>query len=223
MLERSCKFLDLPENPYKAERKHIEECFNMVEENKTKVSELVKMACDLLQGIIEEPQFNRRKAAQFNSTVRQANVLIELCRDMLSEVEMTMNKLPTNVSTIKWLSRLLRTTGFGLTCCAIYHMSPSTSTVDSLTGYLPSTGLTLLRKFVINRGLKYVGFGALCAVAGYGWLSLYPSRAYAFRDDLKEIKLKHRRFCKAFHGLEKQLKTANQDFIEQSQSRGDSV
>ena len=195
----------------------------MVEENKTKVSELVKMACDLLQEIIKEPQFNRRKAAQFNSTVRQANVLIESCRDMLTEVETTMNELTSNVNTIKWSSRLLRITGLLSTWYGIYYMSPSTSTVDSPTGYVPSTGLTFLRKFALNRGLKYVGLGALCAVAGYGWLALYPSRAYAFRDDLKEIKLKHRRFCKAFHGLEKQLKTANQDFIEQSQSRGDSV
>ena len=195
----------------------------MVEENKTKISELVEMACDLLQEIIKEPQFNRRKAAQFNSTVRRANVLIESCRDMLSEVEMTMNELTRNVSTIKWLSRLLRTTGFGLTCWGIYHICPSTSTVDSLTGYVPSTGLTLLRKFVLNRGLKYVSFGALCAVAGYGWASLYPSRTYAFRDSLKEIKLKHKFFCKALHGLEKQLKIANVDFIGEKQSRGDSV
>lgn len=181
------------------------------------------MSCNLLEEIIKEPQFNRRKAAQFNRTVRQANVLIELSRDMLSEVETTMNELTTNVSTITWLSRFLRSIGFGFTCYGIYYMRPSTSTLDSLARYMPATGLTLVRKFFLNRGLKYASFGALCTVAGVGWLSLYPTRAYAFRDDLEELRLEYKRFCKALHGLEKQLKNAKEDFIVESQSRGDNV
>ena len=95
--------------------------------------------------------------------------------------------------------------------------------LDSLARYMPATGVTLLRKFFLNRGLKYASFAALCTVAGVGWLSLYPTRAYAFRDDLEELRLEYKRFCKALHGLEKQLKIAKEDFIVESQSRGDNV
>lgn len=195
----------------------------MVEEKKDKVYELVEKACDLLQEITNDPEFNRRKADQFNNTVRQANVMIASCKTILSDAEETIDELTKIMSTMKGFSRVLRFAGFGMTCYGMYRMNPSTSTVDSLASYVPSTGLSLLTKFVLNRGLKFVGFGALCAVAGYGWLSLFPSKAYAFRDDLEELKLKHKRFTNALVGLEERLKIASEDFIKLSQSRGESV
>ena len=213
----------MPENPYNAKREHVKECLNVVEEKKQKVYDLVEKACDLLQEITNDPQFNRAKAAQFNSTVRQADVMIASCKTALSDAEETIDELTKIMSTMKVFSRLLRFAGFGMTCYTMYHMSPSTSTVDSLASYVPSTGLSLLRKFVLNRGLKYAGFGTFCVVAGYSWLSFFPSRAYAFRDDLEELKLQHKRFTNDLTELEERLKIANEDFIKQSQSRGDSV
>ena len=223
MLERTCKFLDLPENPYNAKREHVKECLNVVEEKKQKAYDLVDKACDLLQEITDDPEFNRAKATQFNNTVRQANVMIASCKTVLSDAEETIDELTKIMSTMKVFSRIVRFAGFGGTCYGIYHMNPSTSSLDSLASYMPSAGQTLLRKFFLNRGLKCVGFGILCVVAAYSWLSLFPSRAYAFRDDLEELKLKHKRFTNALTELEERLKIANEDYIKQSQSRGDSV
>ena len=223
LLERSCKFLDLPENPYKAKREHIKKCLDAVEEKKQKISDLVEKACDLLQEITNEPQFNRGKAAQFNTTVRQADVMIASCKTMLSDAQETIDELMKIMSTMKSFSRVLRFAGFGATCYTIYQLSPSTSTVDSMAPYVPATGLTLLKKFVLNRGLKYVGFGALCAVAAYSWLSLFPSRAYGFRDDLEELKLKHKRFTNALYELEETLRISNEGFANELRSSGDSV
>ena len=226
MLELACKFLDLPENPYKAKREHVKECLKDAEEQKQNVFELVEKACDLLQQITREPEFNQRKAAEFNSTVRQANVFIESCKDLLTDAEETIDELMRIMSTMKHFSRLLRIAGFGATCYGLYHMCPSTSTVDSLATYIPPTGLTLMRGLVLNRGVKAVGFVGSCAVAGYGWLSLFPSRAYAFRNDLEELKLKHKRLTLALHRLENRLKIVNEDFQEKAKqwsNREDSV
>ncbi len=223
LLELACKFLDLPENPYKAKREHVKECLKEVEEQKQRAFELVEKACDLLQEITHEPHFNHNKAAEFNSTVRQANVFIASCKDWLSDAEETINELMKIMSTMKIFSRILRLAGFGATCYGLYRMSPSTSTVDSLATYIP--GPTIIRTLVSNPGLKYIGLAASCTVAGYGWLSLFPSRAYAFRDDLEELQLKHNRLTRALQNLEHRLKIVNEDFHQKSKqwsSRQDS-
>jgi hypothetical protein len=130
-----------------------------------------------MQEIIRDDKFNHNKAAAFNSTVRQANTIIESCKDLLSNAEKTIDELMQNMSTIKIASRLFRFVGFGVTCYGLYHMSPSSSTVDSLASYIPPTGLTLMRGLVLNRGVKFVGFAATCAVAGCAWLSLFPQQS----------------------------------------------
>lgn len=216
LLELVCKFLDLPENPYKAKREHIKECLKEVEEQKQKAIEHVEKACDLLQDITNEPQFNHNKAAEFNTAVRHANDAITSCKDFLNDAEETMDELLKIMSTMKTFSRFLRLGGFGVTCYTLYHMSPSTSTVDSLATYAPPTAINLLRKLALNPGLRYGGFAATCAFAGYAWLSLFPSKAYAFRDDLEELKLKHKRLTRALQRLEQRLKTVKEAFHEKS-------
>ena len=216
LLELVCKFLDLPENPYKAKRDHIKECLKEVEEQNQKAIEHVEKACDLLQEITNEPQFNHNKADEFNTAVRHANVSITSCKDFLNDAEETMDELLKIMSTMKAFSRFLRLGGFGVTCYTLYHMSPSTSTVDSLATYVPPTAINLLRNLALNPGLKYGGFAAACAFAGYAWLSLFPSKAYAFRDDLEELKLKHKRLTRALQRLEQRLKNMSEEFHEKS-------
>jgi hypothetical protein len=208
----------MPENPYRAKREHVKECLKDVEEQKQKAFELVEKACDLLQQITNEPQFNHNKAAEFNSTVRHANVIIKSCQDLLNDAEETTDELLKIMSTMKNFSRALRLFGFGATCYGVYQMSPSTSTVDSLAGHIPTTAVNLLRKLAPNPGLKYIGFAATCTVAAYAWLSLFPSKAYAFRDDLEELKLKHKRLTRALQRLEQRLKTMAEEFDKKAKA-----
>ena len=209
LLELVCKFLDMPDNPYQAKREHVKECLKEAEEKQPEVSELVEKACNIMQEIVKEPELNPLKADEFNSTVGQANVIIESCKDLLSDAEETIDELMKIMSTMKYFSRGLRIAGFGLTCYGIYHMSPSSSTVDSLASYMPQTGATIFRKLALNGGLKTVGLAASCAMAGYAWLSLFPSKAYLFRADLEELKLKHKRLTKALKHLERKLDLFN--------------
>jgi hypothetical protein len=186
-----------------------------------------------MQEIITDDKFNHNKAAAFNSTVRQANTIIESCKDLIPpNAEETIDELMQNISTIKLASRLFRFVGFGVTCYGLYHiMSPSKSTMDSLASYIPPTGPTLIQELVRKLGrqftyipfscptsirepmrkldLKSVGFAAACSVASYAWLSLSPTRAYAFQDDL--VKQKRLTCTLRYHrrDLETTLKTAS--------------
>ena len=205
MLKRAAKSLDLPNNLYNAKRQHIEECLKEVEDKKESLSQLVAKACDLLQDIAKEPQLNGGKTAQFNNNVMQANAIIKSSMEMLSSAEETIDELMKVVHVMKWLSRAFRFVGFGVTCYLLYH-APSTSTFDSLATYFPPTALSLVEKFVSIGGLKNVSLVALCAVAGYSWLALFPSMAYAFRDHLEELKLKHKRLKISLHELENRFK-----------------
>ena len=211
LLQRACKFLDLPENLYNAKREHVKECLKEVEEKKKRVFQLVEQACDLLQDITNEPQLNDGKTAQFNCNVKQANVIIESCREMLSSAQETINELTKIAHVIKWFSRAVRLVGFGMTCYFLYHMIPSTTAhVDSLATYLTPTTLSLIEKFIPIRGLKYVSFATSCAAAGYGWLALFQRKEYAFRNHVEELKLKHERLEMSLHELEDRLKILHQ-------------
>ena len=162
-----------------------------------------------MQEIISDDQFNSRKADAFNSNVRQANVIIKSCKELLSDAEKTVDELTTIMSTMKYFSRLLRFAGFGMTVYWLYY---STSTFDSLATYIP--GLNLIWEYL--SGQKPIPFVAACAASGYAWLSLFPSRAYAFRDDLQDLKLEHQRLTHSLHGLEKRLEAAIEDFLKRS-------
>ena len=211
LLGRACKFLDLPENLYNAKRKHVKECLKEVEEKRKRVFELVEQACDLLQDITNEPQLNVGKTAQFNCNVKQANVIIESCRKMLSSAEETISELTKIADVIKWFSRAVRLVGFGVTCCFLYHMIPSTTThVHSLATYLTPTTLSFIEKFIPIRCLKYVSFATSCAVAGYSWLTLFQKKEHAFRNHVEKLKLRHKRLEMSLHELEDRLKILHQ-------------
>ena len=210
LLKVFSEMLDLPKNLYTAKQKHIEECLKQVEIHTQKVLKLVETACDIMQEIISDDEFNSRKADAFNSNVRQANAIIESCKELLSDAEETIDELTTIMSTMKYFSRLLRFAGFGMTVYWLYYNS--TSTFDSLATYIPD--LNLIWEYL--SGQKPIPFVAACAASGYAWLSLFPSRAYAFRDGLEDLKLKHRRLTHSLHGLEKRLEAAIEDFLKRS-------
>ena len=207
LLELVCKFLDVPENPYKAEQEHVKKCLKQVENQLEEISEREKKACGILQEIIREPQLlYSAKAVEFNFTVEQANVIIESCQKVLAHAQKVVDKLFTTMSIKKGLSRLSRLAGFGVTCYWLYNMSTFTSTMDSLASNVLPTAINLLKEIAHITGLQYVAFPAACAFAGYGWLSLYPSKVYAFQADLRGFKLEHERLKFALDGLEKKLK-----------------
>ena len=128
-----------------------------------------------------------------------------------------LDELITIMSTRKGFSRLVRFAGFGATCYGLYRMSHSTST------YVPFTATNLLSKITTIPGLKYGSLAAACAFAGYGWLSLFPSKVYAFQDDLKGLKLKHERLKLTLDGLEKRLKVAKEDVLKKLPNHANSV
>ena len=165
----------------------------------------------LLYDITKDPQLNDGKTAQFNCNVKQANVIIESCRGMLSSAEETINELTKIAHVIKWFFRAFNLVGFGVTCYFLYHTIPSTTThVDSLATYLTPTTLSLIEKFIPIRSLKYFSFATLCALAGYGWLALLPRKEYAFRNHVEELKLKRKRLEMSLHGLQDRLKILHQ-------------
>ena len=205
MLELAAKSLDLPNNLYNAKRQHIEECLKEVEDKKESLSQLVANACDLLQDIANEPELNVGKTTQFDNNVMQANAIIKSSMEMLSSAGETIDELMKVVHAIKMLSRALRFVGFGVTCYLLYH-APSTSTFKSLATYFPPTALSLVENFIPIDDLKNVSFAALCAGAGYSWLAWFPNKAYAFRDHLEELKLKHKRLKISLHELENRFK-----------------
>ncbi|XP_028398248.1 uncharacterized protein LOC114521874 [Dendronephthya gigantea] len=196
LLELACKFLDLPENPYAAKREHVKECLRQVEEQKEEVFELIEKACKILEEITRDPQVNQSKAAEFNSTVRQANVLIDSCNDFLSLADKTIDELIQIMRTMKIFSRVLRFAGFGITCLGLYQMRPA------------------------NPAMKYFTFATATAVAaGYGWLSLFPSKVYGFLDDLEKFKFKHARLTLEINRLDRRLKNAVKDFDDKSKQQ----
>lgn len=203
LLELACKFLDFPENPYQAKREHIRECLKAVEEQKQQLFQLVNDATEILDSIIQEPKFNHAKALQFDNVVRQANDVIESCKDYLDTAMETIEELTTNMTIFKWCSRGLRFTGWGLTCYGIYHFTPS-STLDTLTSYVPTRPMGLIG--TISKATAY-------ALSGYMWMSLFPSGAYTFHDSLASLKCQHLRLTQELNNLKRRLKTA-QDVMD---------
>ena len=217
MLELACKFLDLPENPYVAKREHVRECLRQVEEQKEEVFELIEKACEILLEITEDPHVNQSKAVQFNSIVRQADVLIESCNEFLSLADKTIDELEEIMSTMKIFSRVVRFAGFGVTCFGLYRMKLPSSTVGTLASYIPSTASSLIKN--LGPGMKYFTFATACAVSGYAWLSLFPSKVSGFLDDLEELKLKHERLTLEINRLDRRLKNAVKEFGDKSKQQ----
>ena len=212
LLELACKFLDIPENPYQAKREHIRECLKAVEEQKQQLFQLVNDATEILDSIIQEPKFNHAKALQFDNVVRQANDVIESCKDYLDTAMETIDELTTNMTIFKWCSRGLRLTGWGLTCYGIYHFTPS-STLDTLTSYVPTRQMDLIGKICLDSRFNFVSKATAYAVSWYMWMSLFPSGAYTFHDSLASLKCQHLRLTQGLNNLKRRLKTA-QDVMD---------
>ena len=206
LLELASKSLDVTENAYNAERKHVKECLEEVEEQKKIVFGLVNDACRILQEITREPRFNYAKAIEFDNIVGQANVIIESCGEFLSSAKATIDKLMKNPKMMKIMSRLARVTGIGVTCYGLYHMTPTSSSLDSLANVVPPTGLSVIKKLFFSSKLNYIGLAGACAFSAYAWLSLYPRRAYTMRDDLVDLKSRHERLTIGLKLLDERLK-----------------
>ena len=98
--------LDLPYNLFSAKRKHIKECIKEVEKETKKVSALVDTACDILQEIIKDDQFNSRKADAFNTKIRQAKLIIETCKKFLSDAKESIDELMPVMSLVSLMKHL---------------------------------------------------------------------------------------------------------------------
>ena len=216
LLERASKALDLIKDLYTAKQEHIEECLKKVDERKSALFQLVEKACDIMQQIIRDPKFDPNKAAEFNSIVRQANEIMKTCKEFLSEAEKTIDELTEIMSTMKWLSRFLRLGGWLLTGYVLYHAG-LTSTVNSLLSYIPSSFPTL-----INDHKGNVGPALLTTVwlsSGFAWLLWFPSKAYAFRDNLEKLKKKHKRLTIELQEVDRRLVTGVENMEENKKSK----
>ena len=167
ILELASSFLDVPEDPFPAQREYIVNCLKDIEEQKQRIFQSVEQVSRILSEIIDSDEVDVLKGKQFDNVVREAHVQIDSCRRRLAGVEATILKLSTKMNTVKWFSRTFRVAGLGVSCYYFYQKYQESSI--SLPVFVTASG-----------------------VAGAMWLSLFPSRAYGFYELLSKLASKHR-------------------------------
>lgn len=83
MLELACKFLDVPDDPYPAEREYITGCLTETEKQKQRIFRIIEDAGDILKTIIETENLNVTEMMQFDNVLREARLEMDSCRRRL--------------------------------------------------------------------------------------------------------------------------------------------
>lgn len=167
MLELASKFLDVPENPYPAEREYISGSLAEVDEQRRTIFEILHDASDVLRRIIDDETFDITKGEQFDYTIKKAELEIQICQRRLDGAKEMMTQLMQRMRSVKWFSRAVRAVGMAITWYFVYSKYQD-STI--------SLAILLLGLFVT----------ALL------WLSFFPGNAYAFYDALSKLDAQQR-------------------------------
>jgi hypothetical protein len=182
MLELACKFLDVPKNPYAAEREYISGTLAEVEEQKRAIYEILREAGEILRGIIDDDKFDITKGMQFDNSVRKAELEIQFCRRRLDGAKNMTVQLMQKMRSVKWFSRAVRALGIAITWYFVnYKYNDSTITLPvMLLGFL---------------------------VTAMVWLSFFPSHAYGFYEALSKLNVRHRLLSEGLETIKKRLKS----------------
>ncbi len=157
------EYIDVPEDPFPTERKHIIESLKSVEDNQTEIIELVKEVSEILSSILKERVLDYVKARQFDDAARRANLAIKSCERTLESIEPVLEALLRKTNTIKWFSRCIRVFCMGITWSYLYGKYKGSDIPMPVA----------------------LGGGVL---SGFMWLSLFPSRSYELFDSLRDLK-----------------------------------
>ena len=183
ILEFARSFLDVPKDPFPAQREYIVKCLKDIEDKKQRIFQSVEQASKILGEIIECEEVDILKGKQFDNVVREAHVQINSCRRRLSGAEEIILELSTKMNTVKWFSRALRVTGWAA-CCYYFHQKYQDSSISLLV------------------------FFATSALAGLLWLSLFPGRACVVYESLPKLESEHRLLREQLEDLRESLKSS---------------
>ena len=182
MLELACKFLDVPKNPYAAEREYISGTLAEVDEQKKVIYHILREAGEILREIIDDDKFDITKGMQFDNSVRKAELEIQFCQGRLDGAKKMTVKLMQKTRSVKWFSRAVRALGIAITWYFVYYK------------YKDST---------ITMPVMLLGF----LVTAMLWLSFFPSNAYGFYEALSKLNVQHRLLSEGLDTIKKRLKS----------------
>ena len=181
MLELACTFLDVPRNPYPAEREYISGSLAEIERQKRAIYEILREAGDILRQIVDDDKFDINKGAQFDNSVRKAELEIQICQRRLDGAKKTTVQLMNKMRSVKWFSRAVRVLGIVLTWYFVYYK------------YSDST---------VSLPVMFLGF----LLSAMVWLSFFPSNAYDFYETLSKLNVKHRLLSEGLESIKERLK-----------------
>ena len=156
------KYIDVPEDPYLAERSHIIKTLEYVQSQEENIEVLVEKAGEILKSIIEQGALEECTALQFDNVIREATLKINICRRTLGKVEPVIKDLLRKANIAKWVSRSVRLSCLGISWIYLY-------------GKYQETKISL--PIALGGGV----------VAGFAWLSLFPNNAYQLTDGLRNL------------------------------------
>ena len=182
MLELACKFLDVPKNPYAAEREYISGTLAEVDEQKRAIYKVLREAGEILQEIIDDDKFDITKGMQFDNSVRKADLEIQLCQERLNGAKNMTVQLMQRTRSVKWFSRAVRALGIAIMWYFVFYK------------YKDST---------ITMPVMLLGF----LVTAVLWLSFFPSNAYRFYEALSKLNVQHRLLSEGLDTIKKRLKS----------------
>ena len=105
MLELACKFLDVPKNPYPAEREYISGSLAKVDQQKRAIYEILREAGEILRKIIDDDILDISKGMQFDNSIRKAELEIQFCQRRLDGAKKMTVQLMQKMRSVKWFSR----------------------------------------------------------------------------------------------------------------------
>ena len=167
MLELACKFLDVPKDPYPAEREYISGSLAEVDDQKRAIYGILREAGEILRSIIDDDKFDISKGMQFDNSVRKAELEIQFSQRRLDGAKKMTVQLMQKMRSVKWFSRAVRALGIAITWYFVYYK------------YKDST---------IALPVMLLGF----LVSAMVWLSFFPSNAYGFYEALSKLDVQHR-------------------------------
>lgn len=180
MLEFAFRYLDVPDDPYPAEREYIKGCLTETEKQKECILRITEEASDILKEIIDAQILDISKAERFDNVLRKASLEIDSCERRLKGAKETIGELMWKMKAVKWFSRGVRAIGVGVSCLFFYRK------------YSEST-----------MSLFYITIGSIASCIL--WLSLFPQRAYAFYNVLSVLDMKHRLLAEKLEDIHKRL------------------
>ena len=182
MLELACKFLDVPEKPYPAEREYISGSLAKVDQQKRAIYEILREAGEILRKMIDDDIFDISKGMQFDNSVRKAELEIQFCQRRLDGAKRMTVQLMQKMRSVKWFSRAVRALGIAITWYFVYYR------------YKDST---------IALPVMLLGF----LVSSMVWLSFFPSKAYGFYEALSKLDVQHRLLSEGLDTINERLKS----------------